>query len=220
MMPTSVVHSSSLQRGTNYFAKLILVIGLFLFSGFTSSYLYVRFIDKGGVFFPGILYTSSTILIFLFPKVAVKSKSLLIYFLLMNMTYLVVWSLTMISSWFAFFGGILTAGIGAIVTFILVDRFIVTIKFSKVNTFVIGGAAFLIIDILYAILSDNYGKTPIEYILKLNNAPKTLFAEVFVFWHPLVGARLFATLFKNLNTQHGKEHRLAASLHRGDLADK
>ena len=158
--------------------------------------MYYQFRENGGVLFPGLLYTSTTIIIFVLTKKVFTTKKLLTYYLLMNLTYLVIWLLTMISSWYVFLGGIVTAGTGAIMTFILVDKFIVNIKFNKVNLFVIGGLAFLITDILYLIFSNSYEKTPLEYIFRAENSPKTLFVEVFVFWHTLVGTKLFLTLNK------------------------
>ena len=195
-MPTSIANTNTLPHDKTYFIKLFISVGLFLCTGLTSSFLYYIFQQKGGVFFPGLLYTSSTILIFLLTKKVITIKKLLIYYFLMNLTYLVIWFLTMISSWFAFLGGILTAGAGALMTFILVDKFIVNIKFNKVNVFAIGGLAFLIIDILYFVCSSISDMTPGQYIFKADNPPNTLFFEVFIFWHTLVGTKLFLTVYK------------------------
>jgi len=195
-MPTSFTKTDTLLHDKIYFIKLFFSVGLFICSGLVSSYLYYQFQEKGGVFFPGLLYTSTTIIIFVLTKKTFTAKAILTYYLLMNLTYLAIWLLTMLSSWFAFLGGIVTAGAGAIMTFILVDKFIAKIKFNKVNLFIIGGLSFLIIDILYFTFSNSFEKTPIEYIFKVENSPNTLFLEVFVFWHTLVGTKLFLTLNK------------------------
>ena len=102
----------------------------------------------------------------------------------------------MLTSWYAVFGGIVTAGAGAVMTFILADRFVVHIKFNKVNVFVIGGLAFLVTDVVYFTFTRD--KIPIEYIFKATNTlnPKTLFVEVFIFWHTLVGTKLYLTVCK------------------------
>jgi hypothetical protein len=195
-MPTSIVNTNTLSNHKTYLIKLFISVGLFIFSGLASSYLYYQFPESGGSFFPGLLYTSSTILIFLLTKKTTKTKELLIYYILMNLTYLVIWLLTMLSSWLVLLGGILTAGTGAIITFILVDKFVVNIKFSKANLFMIGGLAFLITDILYFTFGNIYDKTPLEYIFRVATSPNTLFVEVFIFWHTLVGTKLFLTLQK------------------------
>ena len=120
----------------------------------------------------------------------------------MLLTYLVVWLLTMLSSWFVAICGPVTAGFGAIATFILTDKFIAKIKYNRVHVFLIGGLAFLLTDILYFTFSNTYDKTPIEYIFKVQIEPATLFLELFTFWHVLVGTKLFLTLSKHDEERH------------------
>lgn len=110
----------------------------------------------------------------------------------MIVTYLVIWLLTMLSSWFVAFCGPVTAGFGAIATFILTDKFITKINYNNAHVFIFGGIAFLITDILYF----TFDKQPIEYIFKVQVEPAVLFLELFVFWHVLVGTKLFLTLSK------------------------
>lgn len=175
-----------------YIFKLFIAITLFLVSGGLSTYLYYSLQGKGGVYFPGLLYTSTTVIIFLLTNKDLQTKNLLKYYLLMIVTYLVIWLLTMLSSWFVAFYGPVTAGFGAIATFILTDKFITKISYNKVHVFIFGGIAFLITDILYF----TFDKQPIEYIFKVQVEPATLFLELFVFWHVLVGTKLFLTLTK------------------------
>lgn len=178
--------------------KLFISITLFLLSGGLSTYLYYSLQRAGGVFFPGLLYTSTTILIFLLTNRKFQTRNLFIYYFLMILTYLVVWFLTMASSWFVAFCGPVTAGLGATATYVLTDKFITKIKYNKVHVFIFGGLAFLITDILYLI----FDKRPIEYIFKLELEPSTLFLEVFVFWNVLVGAKLFFILSKTEEDRH------------------
>jgi len=166
-------------------------------SGILSTFLYYRYYDNGGVYFPGLVYTSSTILIFLLTKKTFGIKKLLIYYLLMNLTYLVIWFLTFLSSWFFWLVGIGTAGVGALVSFILVQKFITPIQFRKGNIFVIGGLAFLLTDILNWVFMGIVDQHPIEYLFKLEFSLETLFMEVFLFWHTVVGLKLFLTLEKS-----------------------
>ena len=176
--------------------KLVISIVLFLVSGGLSTYLYYNLQGKGGVYFPGLLYTSTTIIIFLLTKKEFQTKNLLKYYFLMLLTYLAVWLLTMLSSWFVVFCGPVTSGFGAIATFILTDKFITRIKYNKVHVFIIGGLAFLFTDILYVTFNNIYDKPPIEYIFNVEIEPATLFLELFAFWHVLVGTKLFLTLSK------------------------
>lgn len=178
------------RQSRTFWLKFLISTALFIFSGTASSYLYYRFNDSGGAFMPGLLYTSSTILIFLSAGKSFSIKNLAIYYALMNLTYLVLLFLTFFSSYFGFFVGIVTGGIGAMITFYLTGRFISNIKWGKPNLFILGGLAFLITDILYFTFSSTFDKTPIEYLFRINNPPATLFVEVFIFWHSIVGTRL------------------------------
>jgi hypothetical protein len=196
MQHTVIINTMTLPRDRFHFFELTISIILFLVSGGLSTYLYYSLQGKGGVYFPGLLYTSTTILIFLLTKKKIQTKNLLKYYFLMILTYLVVWLLTMASSWFVAICGPVTAGFGAIATFILTDKFITKIKCNKIHIFLIGGLAFLITDILYFTFSNTYNKTPIEYIFKVEIEPATLFLELFTFWHALVGTKLFLTLSK------------------------
>lgn len=179
-----------------YIFKLIISIILFLVSGVLSTYLYYTLHGIGGAIFPGLLYTSTTILIFILTKKDFQLKNLLKYFTLMLLTYLVVLFLTLLSSWFVVFCGPVTAGFGAIATFILSDKFITRIRYNRIVVFLVGGLAFVSTLILYSIFSNTYGKMPIEYIFKVEIEPAMLFLEVFTFWHVLVGTLLFLTLSK------------------------
>ena len=192
----------TLHKDRLYFFILFISIILFLVSGGLSTYLYYALQEKGGVYFPGLLYTSTTILIFLLTKKEFQTSNLLKYYFLMILTYLAVWLLTMASSWFVAFCGPVTAGFGAIATFILTDKFITKINYKKVHVFIIGALAFLLTDILYFIFSNTYDKTPIEYIFKVKIEPATLFLELFLFWHVLVGTKLFLTLSKCDEERH------------------
>ena len=195
-MSESNTGDQTLTNYKYYFLKLFISTALFLVSGVLSTYLYYHFPGKGGVYFPGLLYTSTTVVIFMLTKKRFQINNLLIYYFLMILTYLGIWLLTILSSWVAPIGGIVTAGAGAILTFMLTDRFITNIKYNKVHLFIIGGLAFLITDILYFTFSNTFDKTPIEYIFKIENSPDALFLEVFVFWDILVGTKLFFTLFR------------------------
>jgi len=105
-----------------------------------------------------------------------------------------MWFLTMFSSWFAFLGGIITAGVGAILTFALTNKYIIKFNFDRTRVFSYGGFAFLITDILAWI----FEKTPIEYIFKIEGSLDTLFGDVFIFWHLIVGVVLTMSLKKTV----------------------
>lgn len=190
------LNTTILPHDKLHILKLFIPLMLFLVSGLLSTYLYYSLQGKGGVFFPGLLYTTTTILVFLLTKKEFQSGNVLKYYFLMMLTYLVVWFLTMVSSWFVAFCGPVTAGFGAIATFILTDKFITKIRYNKVHIFIFGGLAFVITDILYFTFSNTYDQTPVEYIFKVEIPPEILFLELFPFWQVLVGTKLFLTLSK------------------------
>ena len=197
-----IANTTTLPHDRLNILKLFVSIILFLVSGGLSTYLYYTLQGKGGVYFPGLLYTSTTIIIFILAKKDFQPKNLLKYYFLMVLTYLVVWLLTMLSSWFVVFCGPVTAGFGAIATFMLTDKFITKIKYNKVHVFIIGGLAFLLTDILYFTFNNAYDKPPIEYIFRVELEPATLFLELFAFWHVLIGTKLFLTLSKPDEERH------------------
>ena len=170
--------------------KLIVVVLLFLTSGVFSSYLYYYNNNTIGAFLPAMIYTSCTIVVFVLTGIRISIGNLLMYYLLMMVNYLVIYFLTMFSSWFAPFFGIITAGAGALTSFILTDRFIAKFSFNKRNVFLLGGLSFLILDIFYMLLE----KQPLEYIYHSDSAVETLFSEIFITWHLLVGVSLFWNL--------------------------
>jgi hypothetical protein len=140
-----------MNNNSGFLLKLCISIILFLFSGILSAYLYFNFQETGGGLMPGILYASATLLIFVLTKRTPALKKLLTYYFLMVLTYVVIWLVSFLTSWFIVVGGILTAGVGAIITFMLVDRFIVPIKYNKIVLFIVGGISFVLTDILYYI---------------------------------------------------------------------
>jgi hypothetical protein len=196
-MLTSQTNIDTLRQDKGFLSGLLLSTGLFLFSGLVSTYLYYQFNKTGGAFFPGLLYTSATVLIFVLTKRVPSTNNLLIYYGLTNLTYLAALLLTFLSSYAGALVGIITGGTGALITFILTSKYIVDIKFKKLTVFMLGGLAFLITDILYFIFSSTQDNTPLESIFQVDVSPGTLFAELFIFWHTLVGTKLFLTIRKS-----------------------
>lgn len=175
------------------FLPLLLSSLLFLFSGLLSAYCYCRFYAFGGVFIPGIIYTSSTILFFVSFRIPVRDKEWLMYFLKMNLIYLIVWVLTMISSWFVIIFGVLTAGGGATSTFILTDKAITKFPFSRTAVFIAGGTSFLLVDIIA--LNTDFSLT--DYIFNQRWSFNVFFADIFIFWQLITGIMLAIHLRKS-----------------------
>lgn len=180
-----------------YYINLLLSAVLFLFSGLLSAYLYYRLPENGGAFFPGLIYTSCTVLLFVRLKIVPSQKALLSYYLFMNLTWLLIWILTMASSWFAFLGGLLTTGAGAVISLMLTHKFIVPIKFERVHVFLLGSLAFAITDLLYMGEGTLYDKKPLEYFWGVTDEPVNLFTEAIIFWQLIIGLRLFLALRKS-----------------------
>ena len=185
-----------LQQGKTFYLKTFLAVGLCLLSGLASTYLLYVFQDKGGFVFPGLLYTSSTVFIFLLASKTFRFDKLMSYYLLMNFTCLTLWFLTFICSYLGLLTGIISGGIGALITFYLTNKFIVPIKYNKSTLFILGGLAFFITEILQIIFNSTVDKYPFEYFFKIESSVMTIFGEVFIFWQIIIGTKLFLTLQK------------------------
>ena len=118
------------------------------------------------------------------------------YYLLMNFTYLTLWFLTFICSYLGLLTGIISGGLGALITFYLTNKFIVPIKYNKSTLFILGGLAFLVTEILQIIFNSTVDKYPFEYFFKIESSVMTIFGEVFIFWQTIIGTKLFLTLQK------------------------
>jgi hypothetical protein len=101
----------------------------------------------------------------------------------MNFTYLAIWLLTMLTSWFAVIGGLITSGIGAVISLLIADMYIIDMYFNKKTVFAWGGLAFLLTDLVGWI----FEKSATEFIFHIEGSLETLFADVFIFWHVIVG---------------------------------
>ncbi len=174
--------------------KTILSAGLFLCSGIVSIYLYLLLNGLGGSIFPGLLYTSATVVLFLVFNKKFSLGNLMAYYVLMNILYVTMYFATFYSVTAGFLVGIFTAGIGAIVSFILTNRFITSIEFSKVEVFNIGASAFIVTDLFHFSLIHFFDRAFTEIAFGIEQAPSTLFCEVFLFWHLFVGVRLILAL--------------------------
>lgn len=142
---------------------------------------------------PGIIYSSTTILVFVIYRIPLRLKEVLIYFSLMNLIYLSIWLLTMVSSFFAIVGGIITAGLGAHLTFFRTEIFVRNFKFSRLAVLIAGAISFGIVDIIS--LSSEISLT--DYLFKHHWSADILFADIFIFWQLIVGIMLAIHLRKS-----------------------
>ena len=175
------------------------IIGVIIFTAAAVSSTYFYFLPHENPFpsiFPGLIYTSATVIMFSISKKITSLLKLVYYYFLMIATYFVIWILTIYSSYFAFLIGIFTAGIGSLTTFYLADKFITKIPFNKRNVFIIGGLSFLVTDILLFSWNPIFEKPPVEYIFKLPDSIDTIYGEVIFFWQLFVGVKLVLTLRK------------------------
>jgi len=119
------------------------------------------------------------------------------YYLFMNLTWLLIWILTLVSTWFAVFIGLVTTGAGAVISFMLTNKFIVPIKFERMHVFLLGSLAFAITDLIYMGNGPLYDKRPLEYLWGTNDQPAVLFTEAIILWQLIIGLRLFLALRKS-----------------------
>ena len=113
------------------------------------------------------------------------------YYLLMIVLYVSMYYLTLISFWFAILSGIFTAGVGSILSFVLANKFFVKFPFDKLGVFFMGGLSFLILDIFLA-----FQIQPMGSYMSVEEGANTLFGDIFIFWHPIVGVMLTSHIIK------------------------
>jgi hypothetical protein len=145
---------------------------------------------------PGVLYTTVSLFLFYITKKKVQTKKKLTYCILMILLYITVFLVTVLSSYFVFVIGILTAGLGSLLSFELTNRYITPLKYKKSIAFTLGGLSFLLAEILHFTINNIFKVTPLEYFFQVENSPITLLLEVFVFWQTIVGTKLFLELNK------------------------
>lgn len=183
----------------DYFALFKTVIGILIFIVASIASTYFYFIPLKSTFaliYPGLIYTSATVIVFLLFNKITSLLKLIYYLCLMVVTYYIIWVTTIYSSYVAFIVGIFTAGIGSLTTFFLADKFITKISFNRRNVFIIGGLSFLVTDILLFSWNSVYDKSPILYIFKLPYSNDTIYGEVIFFWQLFVGIKFVLTVRK------------------------
>ncbi|MBG9376965.1 hypothetical protein I5907_12030 [Panacibacter sp. DH6] len=185
-----------MRQDKNYYLKTFIAVGLCLVSGFASTYLLYLFQNKGGFFFPGLLFTSSTVFMFVLASKTFRFDRLISYYLLMNLTCLTLWFLTLICSYLGLLVGIISGGAGAIITFYLTNKFVTPIDYKKSTLFILGGLSFFVAEILQIFFASTVEKPPFEYFFKIESSVITMFGEVFIFWQTIIGTKLFLALQK------------------------
>jgi hypothetical protein len=173
---------------------------LFLLSGFLSAYIYYTYSHAVWMLNPGIVYTSATVIVFILTQTTFTIRNLLIYYLLMVLTYLVIFIITVYSSWVAVICGHFTAAAGALLSCMLVNKFIKPIQYNKWRIAGAGALSFLLTVLLKIVFSSFTDKFPLEFIFKPATELAPFWAEVFIFWQLLTGMFLFRVLEKNKKT--------------------
>lgn len=177
--------------------KVIAYSFMFLMSGLISAYFFSineEWILINGLF-PGMIFTSTTILIFLIERIQVVPKYWIIYYLLMYVTYLIVFFLTLYSGSLGMITGLILAGYGAYVTFKLVGKYIVKIEFSPGRVFLLGTVSFLVNDVLLFVPI----KKIIQPVYEIDTSINSLFAPSLLIWQVVVGTALSGSLTRHPN---------------------
>lgn len=187
---------------TKYLKSIPVIIPAlpFIVSGFFSAWLFRRTTDTSlmpNSYLPGLLFTGTSVLVFIITKTKLTVKKVLMYFPLMYATYLAAFSITFVTGYFSFAVGIITCGLGSLATFMLTDKFITKIQFSKKNIFILGAVAFIINDFLLLPPIENL----IEPLYIIYGEPSTIFSGLFLFWQSIVGIKLVLVLAKSSSTE-------------------
>ena len=169
---------------------------IFLFSGIVSFYFYCNNPNERGIILPGLIYTSSTILVFILSGLDLKKSNILLYYLLMMVTYLAIFFLTWMSTFFAAFVGIITAGLGACISLWLVKKFVSDLSFDGITAAIFGALGFVCTDIC-GLVSERQSA---YYFFKVEDEVDVVFAEIFFFWQFFVGSFLVICIKRQLKS--------------------
>ncbi len=125
--------------------KRIIFYILFFICASTSTFIF--HLNDDYIFFtglfPGLLFILTTIICSTFVT-KLTLTSTLKFAGLAYLLYAVIFYLTLLSSYFAFFVGIITGGLGSLGYFALYNDLIRTINYNKKTVFALGSLAFLI----------------------------------------------------------------------------
>lgn len=179
---------------------LLGAFALFFISGLSASYFYFLHAEGGGIFFPGILFTSCSFIAFVALKIRVQLVESLAYYLLMNLLCLAAIQVTFMTGYAGFVLGMATGGAGAIGVFMLTNFFIAKVRIQKNQLFVLGGCAFGMTVLCKFLVVHFFDNSLIPLLFHVPDSMASLLGEAFIFWQSIIGVKLFYELRRGKNS--------------------
>lgn len=185
--------SPLLYRKNNWLVLIISII-VYIIAGNLSSYLWKKqeYAINLNVLLPGLIFTGASIFIFVLNRIECKPEKWLTFYITMCFTYMIVYSVTLMTAWIYFLAGIFTGGVGALATFMLMDSLIIKIAFSKKKIFIWGSLAFVIHDIFLIQPLDKWVEHLSAY--PFMGMPADFYGNVIWLWQVIVGTKLALTI--------------------------
>jgi hypothetical protein len=177
--------------------KLAIAVILFIYSGVGSAFIYTRFFESFGMYLPGLVFSFATVAVFCTFQISIDLKQLLKYCVFINLTYIGALFATLFTVWFAFITGFITAAIGALLTFVIINKYIIELRFKKTTAILVGAGSFLITLVIGMV----FDKTVVEFFFGFSDSMATAFADIFIFWQISVGTTLIVVIKKSLGNR-------------------
>ena len=186
---TTVMSFGNYSEEQHRSAYIVAVSGvcLFVLSGLASSYLYYTLRDEYGIWLPGAIFISATVLYFLLIRSRANILQLLVYCVLMIAPYLALFFVTYLSASFSVVVGFVTGGLGAMATFALIKNCIIPFQFRPFVTFGIGALAWGTTTLVELGIERNLSSCLFDFARDDFQAP---YGDIFIVWQILVGVLL------------------------------
>jgi hypothetical protein len=171
------------------FTKTYTFSFFYLIAGVTSTYIFHQgdenIIPNG--LYPGLIFIAVTIICSLFVTKLTLIK-IISFIALTYLTYLIIFCVTLFSYYYALFFGIVTGGLGSLVTFNLFDIFIKPISYNNKIVFGLGTIAFALNAVIVY--------TPLREIAPSFYRRDIVgnFSAIFFLWQFIVGTKLSQAL--------------------------
>lgn len=169
----------------------VVCICLYVFSGLLTAYLYQGVdLGKAGLILPGVIYIVATLVMFILTNTKIRRRDLGFYVITMLALYIVVYFATFYTMGIADISGIITCGLGSLLSFLLTEESIIRIKYNSFLIFLLGAGSFGLNDIL---LQKDIAEV-LRPVYNVKRDPLTMFAGAFFFWQSIVGIKLYLTV--------------------------
>ncbi|MBS1636024.1 MAG: hypothetical protein JST26_08925 [Bacteroidetes bacterium] len=158
---------------------------LFLLTGIASMFMFNRgdeFLFPYGIF-PGLLFVLTCMLCGS-AMTSISAGRMLKFFFSAGMVYIILFLITLYSSYIAFAVGIFTGALGALAVFSLYNRFIHPIQYRRFEVAALGATAFIVNDII--VFTQIRELAPAFFRKDMTGN----FSAVYLVWQSVIGFKL------------------------------